>query len=1183
MSKRAYCQWLLLILTLSVGLADAVGQTTTATMTGTVTDSSGAAVPGASVVVENTQTHLQSKVLSNSSGFYRVAGLLPGIYSAIVTKQGFKSTVQNGIELHGQDQAQINFNLSVGAVSESVTVTSSEPLLQSDSSTVSTVIEEQQIADAPLNGRNVMGLAALTPGVVPQGATSGNPLNNQSSIGNYTNPAGWNNFQIGGGVAGDNLVYVDGGPLNLPTNNWMGYIPGQDSVQEFRVETNNISSEWGGYYGGVILFSTKSGTNDIHGSAYEYFRNTVLDANSFFNNRTNVKRPPVAQNQYGIAFGGPLKKNKLFLFGNWEGFVNRTGVPYTTVVPSVAETTGDFTADPPITYAVNFTPPGSTTPILAGTQISCNGVLNKICPDPTALYMASVYHYWTAPNIPGVAHGGVNYSTNASSGGSSNQVVARADYGLSPRQQLFARYTYWNTNTLGTNYYHNNMPQPQVLSTTDQAVLGDTFTINSTTVLDVRASYLRFLFTSQPPFMGKINQANFGPAFAAIASTETWDSVPIPLLSGYGNQFPLSIINVIQYYNYDKYDLTGNLTKTLGRHAIKFGGDFQPNQAYLAGGSGGPNGNFTFIQGSPTTDIFANFMLGQDVQTSSSITTSRNTSSYNLTQGYYVNDTYQLSRSLTLTGGVRWDLPGAILEKHDVNTVLLPNVPSPLGTIFNPASGSSQTLMGNLALVNTPAYPSRNDDNIHYGLFSPNLGFSFRVLSRTVLRGGFGMSHISYDYFGTVPTPFGSPITQYTTPATGPLSNPFPQVNGTLPQPLSRDPNFSSLVQGINISGVVAGAKYPYAEQYNLNIQQELSSGSVFQVGYQGSKGTHLHVSRNLNQLSDSIIAQAATQYQNLVSGGNTPAQAQANTFINQIVPAISNPLAGKLAKASAYNGAITNGQLLKPYPQFATSVSNVSKNDGDSIYHSLQAAYKVRFHSAGSFMASYTWSKLIGTVDSSTTFLEASGAGSAQDNNNYLVSARSLESFDVPQRLALNYSLKLPFGKGQHWLSNAGDGLDRVIGGWRASGITAFTHGYPLAITAQAEDISTKFGAGTIRPNRVDGCDPKISGSAVSRLNKWYNTACFVQPPTPFSFGNEGRTDPRLYAQGIDNWDLSLAKETSVTERVHANFEAEFLNAFNRVQFGPPNNQVGNPNYGKVTATVNQPRLVQFALRLSF
>ena len=1189
MRKYSLLRYLLVAGVMSLVLVDAVAQTTSATVTGTVTDQSGASVPGAAIAIENLDTHLQSKVLTNSAGFYRVAGLNPGTYRETVTKQGFKATVQNGIELHGQDQAEINFNLTVGAVSESVTVSSSEPLLQSDSSTVSTVIEEQTIADAPLNGRNVMGLAALTPGVVPQGATSGNPLNNQSSIGNYTNPAGWNNFQIGGGVAGDNLVYVDGGPLNLPTNNWMGYIPGQDSVQEFRVETNSISSEFGGYYGGVLLFSTKSGTNELHGSAYEYFRNTLLDANNFFNNRTNVKRPPVAQNQYGVSLGGPLKKNKLFLFGNWEGFANRTGVPYTTVVPSVAETTGDFTADPAITYAINYTPPGGTL-IPAGTQISCNGVMNKVCPDPTALYMASVYKYWAAPNIPNVAHGLTNYSTNAGSGGNSNQYMFRGDYSLSPRQQLFARYTLWKTNTLGTNYYHNNMPQPQVLSTTDQGVLGDTISLNSTTVLDVRVSYLRFLFTSQPPFMGHINEASFGPAFAAIASTETWDSVPIPLLSGYGNQYPLSIINVIQYYNYDKYDLTGNLTKTLGKHALKFGGDYQPNQAYLAGGSGGPDGNFTFQQGQPTGDIFANFMLGLEVTTSSSITTSRNTSSYNLTQGYYVNDTYQASRRLTITGGLRWDLPGAILEKHDVNTVLQLNAPSPLGTITNPVTGIPQTLLGNLALVNSAAYPSRWDDKIHYALFSPNLGFSYRLFPRTVVRGGFGMTHISYDYFGTVPTPFSSPITLYTSPSTstvsgqllGQLSNPFPLLNGSLPQPLSRNPAFSGLVQGINISGVVAGAHYPYAEQYNLNIQQEITPNSAFQIGYQGSKGTHLHVSRNLNQVPDNYIAAAATQYQNLIAGGMTASQADAATFLNVTKP---NPLAGMLAPASAYNGAtMTEGQLLKPYPQFATSVSNVSQNDGDSIYNSLQGSYKVRFHSAGSFMAAYTWAKLIGTVDSSTTFLEASGAGSVQDNTNYVTSARSLESFDVPQRLVLNYSYMLPFGKGQPLLSNAGEALNKVIGGWRASGITAFTHGYPLAITAQAEDISNKFGTGGIRANRVAGCNPKLTGSAVSRLNAWYNTACFVQPATPFSFGNEGRTDPRLYAQGIDNWDMSVAKETHITERVHFNFEAEFLNAFNRVQFAPPtSNQVANANWAKVVSTVNQPRLIQFAGRFTF
>ena len=1150
-----------------------LSQTTSATVTGAITDPSGAAVPGVSVILENVQTHVQLKDETNSAGFYRIAGLIPGIYRETVTGAGFKASVRDGIELHGQDELALNYQLQLGSVSESVTVSTAEPLLQSESSTVSTVIEEQQIANAPLNGRNVMGLAALTPGVVPQGATSGNPLNNQSSIGNYTNPAGWNNFQIGGGVAGDNLVYVDGGPLNLPTNNWMGYIPGQDSVQEFRVETNNISSEWGGYYGGVMLFSTKSGTNTIHGSVYEYFRNTVLNANSFFNNRTNVSRPPVQQNQYGVSLGGPLKKNKAFLFGNWEGFANRTGVPYQTVVPTLAETTGDFRADPVITYA---TGPN------AGRQISCNGVLNTVCPDPTALYMASVYKYWAAPNIQNVPHGGVNYSTNASSGGNSNQLVVRADYNLSSKQQLFARYTFWKTNTLGTNYFHNNMPQPQVLSTTDQAVVGDTLALNSSTVLDVRASYLRFLFTSQPPFMGHINLSNFGPAYAALANQVTFDTVPIPLLNGYApTPYPLSIINVIQYYNYDKLDLTANLTKTIGRHALTIGGDIQPNQAYLAGGSGGPVGNFAFQLGGgePTTDIFANFMLGAFVPASSSITTSRNTSSYNLTQGYYVNDTYHVNPKLTVMGGLRWDLPGAILEKHDVNTVLQLNVPSPLGTIFNPATNSNQQLMGNLSLVNSATYPSRWDDNIHYHLFSPNLGFSYRVFSKTVVRGGFGMSHISYDYFGTVPTPFGSPITQYNTPASGTvLSNPFPL---GINQPLGRNPNFSALVQGVNVSGVVAGARYPYAEQYNLNIQQQLTASSAFQIGYQGSKGTHLHVSRNLNQLPDSIISQGETQYLSLIGQGNTPSQADTKTFVNLTV---ANPLAGKLSPVSPNNGAtISQGQLLKPYPQFFNSVSNVSQNDGDSIYNSLQASYQMRFRSAGSFFAAYTWAKLIGTVDSSTTFLEASGAGSAQDNTNYLKSARSLESFDVPQRLVFNYSVVLPFGKGRYWLSDAGSALDRIVNGWRFSGITAFTHGYPLALTAQAEDISTKFGTGAIRPNRVPGCNPVISGSAVSRLNQWFNTACFAQPATPFSFGNEGRTDPRLYAQGVDNWDMSLAKETSITERLQMRFETEFINAFNRVQFGPPNAQVGNANYGKVTATVNQPRLIQFAARLTF
>lgn len=1154
--------------------ASAFGQTTSATVTGAVSDPNGAAIPGASVVLENLETHLRSSVVTNSAGFYRISGLLPGYYRATVAKQGFKSIVRDEIELHGQDEIAINYSLQVGSITESITVTSAEPLLQSESSTVSTVIETQQIENTPLNGRNVMNLSALTPGVVPQGATSGNPLNNQASIGNYTNPAGWGNYQVGGAVTGQNITYVDGAPLNVMAQNWMGFIPSQDSIQEFRVETNNIGSEWGGYYGGVLNFTTKSGSNEVHGSAYEYFRNTVFDANSYLNNQTNVKRPPVQQNQYGISLSGPLKKNKIFLFGNWEGFRDAIGLPYQTVVPSVAETTGDFTAD--------YTSENPLINNFTGQPVSCNGIVNTVCPDPTALYMANVFKYWAQPNVPGAPHGGINFSTNAASGGSSNQYVIRGDYSLGSKQQLFGRYTTWRTDTLGTNYYHNNVPQPEVLSTTQQAVVGDTITLNSTTVADLRASYLRFNFVSQPPNLGKVDLSAFGPAYGALTGQVTYNALPVPYLIGYGSEFPLLIINVIQFYDFDKYAISGNVTKTFGRHGFKVGAELMRNEGYFSGGGLGPDGLFAFLTGVPTNDVFANFMLGFNVPLAglTGIQTSRKVSTVNFAQGYYVSDTYQINPKVTLTGGVRWDLPGGVLEKHNVNTVFLPNVASPLGTIQNPATGGSQTLKGDLALVDTPAYPSRYDDILHKHLFAPNLGFSARVLNNTVVRGGFGMSFISYTDFNGVPSPVSSPITAASTPDTGNLSNPFPQINGVLPQPIGRNPAFDAQIQGLAISGIVAGARYPYVEQWNLNVQHQLSSNSVFQIGYQGSKGTHIRKALNLNQLPDSVASQAATQYQNLVAGGATPAQADAQTFVNVKV---ANPLAGKLTSVSAYNGpTISQGQLLMPYPQFSTSASNSSYNEGNSIYHSLQATYQLRFHSAGAFFAAYTWAKLIGTVDSTTGFLEGNTVGGGQDNYNPGAD-RSLESFDVPQRLVLNYSLALPLGKGQHWLSNAGGGLDRVIGGWRLSSVTSFQTGYPLALTAQGNDLSNNFGAAGIRPDRVSGCKAKKTGGAIPRLGAWFNTSCFVQPPTPFSFGDEGRVDSQLRGEGVDNWDLSIGKDTKITERVTAHFEGEFLNAFNRVQFGPPGLQVGSSLFGVVSSTLNSPREVQFALRLIF
>jgi len=270
------------------------------------------------------------------------------------------------------------------------------------------------------------------------------------------------------------------------------------------------------------------------------------------------------------------------------------------------------------------------------------------------------------------------------------------------------------------------------------------------------------------------------------------------------------------------------------------------------------------------------------------------------------------------------------------------------------------------------------------------------------------------------------------------------------------------------------------------------------------------------------------------------------------------------------------------PYPQFANSVTNHAANVGTSSYHSLQATYQLHLHAAGTFFAAYTWSKLLGTVDSVTGFLEGNTTGVIQNYNN-LARERSLESFDVPHRWVLNYSLPLPVGRGQRWLKDVGAGLNWIVSGWRLNGITTFQSGYPLALTAVANDLANSFGAGAIRPNRVQGCNPEKTGSSTSRLSEWFNTSCFVQPPTPFSFGDESRVDPQLRGQGINNWDLAISKVTRLNERVHTLFEAEFLNAFNRVQFGPPGLTVGTPLFGVVTSTLNNPRQIQFALRFNF
>jgi hypothetical protein len=323
--------------------AQLCAQTFYGTVVGTITDSSGASVPGAEVSITNVGTAERKTTQSDGNGGYQFVSLVPGNYKLDIEKTGFTHFAQTSLTVEVQATLRVDASLEVGDVGQTVEVSAQAALLQTDSSSLSQVVEGRTVQEMPLNGRNVLNLVSLVPGVVPQGSASGNPMGNQNR-GGTTNVNGWGNYQIGGGMANQSASYLDGSPLNVSYINAVVLIPTQDAIQEFRVATNNVSPEFGRFAGGVVNLTTKSGTNELHGGLYEYFRNTVLNANNFFNNRSGLARPRFNQNQYGANAGGPILRHKIFFFGSWENFSYRQGIPTLTTVPTPAMRQGDFSA-----------------------------------------------------------------------------------------------------------------------------------------------------------------------------------------------------------------------------------------------------------------------------------------------------------------------------------------------------------------------------------------------------------------------------------------------------------------------------------------------------------------------------------------------------------------------------------------------------------------------------------------------------------------------------------------------------------------------------------------------------------------------------------------------------------------------------------------------------------------------
>jgi hypothetical protein len=1157
-----------------------IGQTFYGSVLGTVSDSTGAVVPGTTVTITNLATTEKRTADTDEAGLYRFVNLIPGRYRVEADKPGFKHFVREPVVVEVESAVRIDVGMEVGEASQTVEVTAQSPLLQSESSSLGHVVEARKVTEAPLNGRNPLALVALVPGVVPQGSRQDSSTGNPTG----TNPFAWGNFQIGGGQANQSATFLDGGSVHVNYMNLLALVPTQDAIQEFKVQTNNLGAEWGRFAGGVINLTTKSGSNDFHGSAYEFLRNKKLNANDFFNNASGIARPPFVQNQFGANVGGRIIRDKLFWFSSYEGYRQRRGQSYLLSVPTDAYRNGDFSDlrdasgslipiyDPLTTCGRLGNPPcardADGKEIITRQQFPGNMIPSDRL-DPTAKILSG---YWAAPILPGQPFTHINnYATNASVGGNNDQVNVRMDYNISDKQHLFGRYTYWTNLSLALDPYNTGICQDrcQEKFNTNQFVLGDTYSFSPTTILDIHLNFLRFSYDRLPTSLG-VDLTSFGWP-ASLNSQVAWTHIPTVVPQNFDAVWSTEGAGSGITDRNDHYGFMTSLTKISGRHTLKMGGEIRVLRFNYAQ-SNIPSGRFNFdnlitsadpFNPGGTGSGFASFMLGYGKD--GNITTPSFTAGQQIYRALYLADTLQVSKKLTLNLGLRYDLQGPWSERFDRLDILLPYEENPL------AGPTGLPLRGRLGLVNSPDRESRNPNDMSKKMFNPRFGFAYRLTNKTVLRGGYGLFWLPTDVkwndsphnnlINTIQTPWVATLDGGLTPYNR-LSNPFP--TGVI-QPPGRDPSFQATLLGKNVNALLPSNPFSYAQQWNFDVEQELPDGTLIDIAYAGSKGVHLPAhTQKLNQLP--------LQYLSL------------GPALQDQVP---NPFFGLITSGTLAAPTVARGQLLRPFPQY-TDFNVDETTNRNSIYHSMQLKIEKRLPGGGTILASYTVAKLISDTDTLTSWLEA-GPGGTQwgDSNSYNIRGeRSLTAYDVPQRMVISYVLDLPFGKGKKIGGSASGVGGKVISGWGVNGIATFQSGYPIQL--QSPDLSNSFG-GYSRPVSV-GQSGKLTGPAQDRLNEWFDTSAYTLPE-PFTFGNLSRSLPDVRTHGINNFDFAVFKNTRFgpDERLGLQFRTEFFNLFNRTEFGYPDTKccrppVGdNPKFGVVSSQANFPRLIQFALRFVF
>jgi hypothetical protein len=1149
----------------------------TATLSGGLSDSSGASLQGGKITLTSADRGITRTFTTDATGTYVFPLLPPAVYSIRAEASGFKSYVQNGISLAAGQTAQQPIVLTVGSVSEKVEVTAQAPLLNADNANISSDISAQQVVELPLNLRNVYGLAFLNSSV--NNTAEFQIVGGNGISGSADQDISFFNF---GGTFFNTAAYLLDGTWDTGAD-WGGvtYVPAVDDVQEFKIQTNAFTAQYGWSSGNVINVVTKSGTNALHGDVYEFFRNSALDARNYFNNKAE---PLFHRQQFGATIGGPIRKNKTYFFGYFEGLRQQTPVTFTGTMPIAAFRTGDFSAqlggpvldssgqpakdglgrviltgslyDPFSTRTITA---GQVDPVTGLTATKTGYIRDPFSGNivPSARWDAISKNilqgnFWPSADTSALSS---NFTRSAAAAAHSNEYSVRIDHNISDSSRIFARWSQKFESKVNVPDYYgsSNIAGPGATNPNNRYSfdLGYNHVFNPTLVMSANIGVNRWVEGSQVQSLGyKPSQLGL-PAFVDAISP-VFPQIQPQGVSGLGPNI-----------NQDDYLVprtlwTGSIdfTKVRGRHNYAFGFMGVLNQLY-----GGHFANTSlpfptsFTAGpdpqnvTPNTGAgFASFLLGVGGQFNG-LGTQTGYNAFPATEkkqlGWYLQDDWKATQKLTLNLGLRYEIQTAPTERYNRQQYFDFKAVNPI------SSAIGFNVPGEL-VFNTDK--NRGLYNTQYKNFAPRIGLAYQFMPKLVFRTGYGIFFVP-NYNGNGPltgysqsTPWVTTLDNQLTP-NNTLSNAFP--NGQVLPQGSAQGGLTDV--GFGLNPVVNPVRHSaYVQQWMAGVQYSLTNNDLIDITYVGNHGVHVLAQYlEWNQLPTKDLALGS-----------------------QLLAPVPNPFFGHLTGSGCGldQPTIIQGQLLRPYPEYC-SVTEAPPAVGASNYNALQITYNHRWHSGLNVNVSYTYSRFTDDVQGSSGWAFPGSGSSVRDAYN-LGAERSVDSSDIPHSLVVNYIYELPFGHGKQFGGDWKGPVNAVLGGWQLTGIVYAKSGFPLSVSPVSNNTNS-FG-GNQRPNLVGNPKP-----ANQTINNWINPAAFAQP-TAFTFGNAPRNLADLRAPHYNDWDMGIQKWWDFSESKRLQFRIEMFNALNHPNFFAPDTNLGDSSFGKISQAYPS-RDVQAAMKFYF